>query len=83
MTEPEVSEPDVPLNEDKDTCWLTDLDQGNLLKGIENKTVKRKDIKPNKRVFTHVLFSVTGLELYFLYTVFPHILSVAKNQFIN
>ena len=48
MTEPEVSEPDVPLNEDKDTCWLTDLDQGNLLKG--------KALI--KIVFTYVLFSV-------------------------
>ena len=71
MTEPEVSEPDVPLNEDKDTCWLTDLNQGNLLKGIDDKTVKRKDTEPIKRGFNNVLFSVTGSELHFLYTVFP------------
>ena len=64
MTEPEVSEPDVPLNEDKDTCWLTDLNQGNSLKGIDDKTVKRKDTEPIKRVFTNVLFSVTGSELH-------------------
>ena len=71
MTEPEVSEPDVPLNEDKDTCWLTDLDQGNLLKNIVIWTVRREGIEPIKRVFTFVLFSVAGSELHFLYTVFP------------
>ena len=34
-------------------------EQGNILKGIDKKTGRRKGIKPIKRVFTHVLFSVT------------------------
>ena len=34
-------------------------EQGNLLKGIDNKTVRRLEIEPIRRVFTYVLFSVT------------------------
>ena len=34
-------------------------DQGNLLKGIDKKTVRRDGIEPINRVFTYVLFSVT------------------------
>ena len=33
-------------------------DPGNLLKGIDKKTVKREGIEPIKRVFTYVVFSV-------------------------
>ena len=33
--------------------------QGNLLKDIDNKTVRRQGLKPIKRVFVFVLFSVT------------------------
>ena len=33
--------------------------QGNLLKGIDNKTVRMLGLEPIKRVFTYVLFSVT------------------------
>ena len=32
--------------------------QGNLLKGIDNKTVRMLGLEPIKRVFTYVLFSV-------------------------
>ena len=36
--------------------------QGNLLKGIDKKTVRREGIEPFKRVFiTYVLFSVTHI----------------------
>ena len=36
--------------------------QGNLLKGIAKKTVRREGIEPFKRVFTtYVLFSVTHI----------------------
>ena len=34
-------------------------DQGNLLKGIDKKTVRRDGIEPINRVFIYVLFSVT------------------------
>ena len=37
------------------TCGV----QGNLLKGIDKKTIRRGGIEPIRRVFTHYLFSVT------------------------
>ena len=42
--------------------WSIDVlyfKQGNLLKGIDKKTVRREGIEYIKRVFTYVLFSVT------------------------
>ena len=44
------------------------FNQGNLLKGIDKKPVRREGIEPVKRVFTYVFFSVThskqnGMEL--------------------
>ena len=35
--------------------------QGNLLKGIDKKTVRREGKEPIKRVFTYVLFSLTHI----------------------
>ena len=35
------------------------VDQGNLLTGIDKKTVRRESIESIKRVFTYVFFSVT------------------------
>ena len=32
--------------------------QGNSLKGIDKKTVRREGIVPTKRVFTHIFFPV-------------------------
>ena len=50
---------------------------GNLLKGIDKKTVRKENIEPIKRVYTYALFSKTLFiwkqncsELHFLYTVF-------------
>ena len=48
------------------------LKQGNFIKGIYKKIVRREGIEPIKRVFTHVLFSVTffdkEIKLHFMYT---------------
>ena len=48
------------------------LKQGNFLKGIYKKIVRREGIEPIKRVLTHVLFSVTffdkEIKLHFMYT---------------
>ena len=73
------------INMFKHVAIIKKIDEGNLLKGIDNKTVRRLEIEPNKRVFTYVLFSVkytfyniyiiyireqNGLELhYFLYVI--------------
>ena len=46
----------IPTHRREITCL--DFDQGNLLKGIDKKNVRREDIEPNKRVLNYVLFSV-------------------------
>ena len=58
-----------PINENQGNGWSRiskDYDQGNLLKGIDKKTVRREGIEPIKRVFfTYVLFSVTHFLFFF------------------
>ena len=59
----------LPFTESKLTPILAvlrqdfiDPAQGNLLKGIDKKIIKRESIEPIKRVLTVILFSVTFYE---------------------